>query len=84
MRDFIEMMSLRKKIIFPFAITWMKREDIIRRGESQIQKGKYHMFHLYVGPKDAEYIEAENRMCAWWENQTVSLKAYKVVVTLDE
>lgn len=44
----------------------MKQEDVILRGESQIQKEKYHMFHLYVGPKDAEYIEAENRMCTWW------------------
>lgn len=50
-RDFIEMMSLRKKIIFPFAITWMTPEDIILRGKSQIKKEKYHTFHLHVEPK---------------------------------
>ena len=43
--------AIEKNEIMPFAVTWMDLEIVILSEESQTEKDKYHMYHLYVESK---------------------------------
>ena len=53
--------AMRKKEILPFATTWLSLEGITL---SEIRQRKTNTIqsHLYVEPKNAEFIKIESRM----------------------